>query len=435
MDRKRYAGTIKLIDIVFVIMMVTTMLGVNFLYIRPAFQALFILGVFINTRHIDGFPFTVFMGRLLFLIWCMASVYWALFPDVSFKYLIPVLQVTFLLPAFLCYAGKASGQRFELALKVFILCTVILCVYVFIKYPLPQVLQGKIVLEDRERITARGINANQLGVCCSYSVLIILASIKKIESRKMIALVVPMLIVAGLTGSRKALMTLIIGLVLEAVWIPEKKRYKVLLLLVTVLLFIIMFWMIYHFNAFYRILGKRVDAFFDYILGGTGDKSISSRSYMIGYAMDLFRQKPLTGIGLHNFKSVNRYGVYAHNNYVELLSCLGLPGFLLYYECFFHTIFLSARNIWKKKLKMGLPQILLICILANEYATVSYTNEVMQLIFGISMCYILSQARETRIINAVIKDDHRGRSSQVKPTNDHTDIFYELYADSNISRS
>ena len=424
MDRKRYAGTIKLIDIVFVIMMVTTMLGVNYLYIRPAFQALFILGVIINKRQIDVFSFTVFMGRLLFLIWCMTSVYWALFPDVSFKYLIPVFQVTFLLPAFLCYAGRSSGQRFELAVKVFILCTIILCIYVFIKYPLPQVLQGKVVLEDRERITARGINANQLGVCCSYSVLILFASIKKIEAQKMIAIVVPMLIVAGLTGSRKALMTLIIGLVLEAVWIPEKKRNKVLLFLVTVFLVAAMFWLIYHFNAFYRILGKRVDAFFDYVMGGTGDKSISSRGYMIGYAMDLFRQKPLTGIGLHNFKSVNRYGVYAHNNYVEMLSCLGLPGFLLYYECFFHAMFLSARNIWTKRLKAGLPQILLICILANEYATVSYTNEVMQLIFGVSMCYILLQARETRTVNASLKDDHRGESSYVKPVNDHISALY-----------
>lgn len=409
------------------------MLGVNFLYIRPAFQALFVVGVFISARQIDGFSFSILMERLLFLLWCMASVYWALFPDVSFQYLVPVLQAVFLLPAILCYAGRASEHRFRWTVKLFILCTAILCIYVFIKYPLPQVLQGKVILEDRERITARGINANQVGVCCSYSVLILLASIKKGDFRRTVIFAIPMLIVAGLTGSRKAIMTLIIGLVLEAVWIPKKKRQKILLLLITVLLTITMFWLIYHFNAFYRILGKRVYAFFDYILGGTGDKSISSRSYMINYAMELFRQRPVTGIGLHNFKSVNQYGVYAHNNYVEMLSCLGLPGFLLYYGSFFHAILYSVKNNHTKKNRAGLPQVLLICNLANEYATVSYTNEVIQIIFGISMCYILLQGHEEKQVTAQAKNGMAGESMYVETVNGFTDSFLHATGEEHAS--
>ena len=392
--RKKQPDAIKLIDLAFAIMMVTTMLGVNLFYIRPAFQAVFIAGTFLNCKHTGGFSFSVLMERVLFFMWCSASVYWALYQDISFQYLIPVLQAVFLLPALLFYTGADSGKRFQRAVQLFILCTAILCIYVFIKYPLPQVLQGKVILEDRERITARGINANQVGVCCSYSILMLLSSVKIREHRILFLLILPMLIVACMTGSRKAFMTLIIGLVLESLLIPGKRRQKVLMLLTTVLLFIAVLWAVYHIGAMYRILGKRVDALVDYVLGGTGDKSISSRSYMIEYAMELFLKRPLTGIGLHNFKSVNPYGVYAHNNYMEMLSCLGLPGFLLYYGCIFRAAAISVKNIFTKRIRAGFPQILLICLLANEYATVSYTNEVIQLVFGITLCYFVFQQKE-----------------------------------------
>lgn len=209
-------------------------------------------------------------------------------------------------------------------------------------------------------------------------------------------LIVPMAIVALLTGSKKAFIALIIGLFLSAVWLPRTRRKKFFLFLLAVLVTVGVLWAVYYVPTLYQILGKRIDGFLSYILEGTGDKSTASRGYMVELAMSLFRKHPLTGIGLHNFKQINRYGVYSHNNFMEMLSCLGVPGFVFYYGCIFISGVRMFSQVFLKRLRFGVEHILFICVLMNEYATVSYTNEVIQLIFGLILGYQLLDITDIR---------------------------------------
>lgn len=383
-----------IIDLIFCAMMFVTILGINAYYVRPALQMLFILAAFVKSGRISRLTFHVSISRILFLIWCALSVYWAIYPEISFAYLPSVIQSVCLLPAFLVYIERKPKCNLRKAIKVFIMLTFILCIYVFLKYPLVQLLQGKIDLESR--ITARGINANQVGVCCSYSILFLLAYIRNPAFNYYKILLVPMVTVALLTGSKKALIALLIGIFLSAVWLPRKKMNKFWFFLIAAVLAVSLFGAVYHIPILYQILGKRIDGLVSYIFDGTGDKSTASRGYMVKLAMSLFSEKPLTGIGLHNFKQINRYGVYSHNNFAEMLSCLGIPGFVFYYGCILGAGIYMFLQAFHKKIRFGAEHILFICILLNEYATVSYTNEVSQLIFGLVLSYQLLDIKDIR---------------------------------------
>jgi O-antigen ligase len=65
--------------------------------------------------------------------------------------------------------------------------------------------------------------------------------------------------------------------------------------------------------------------------GSTGE-----RMYFIKLGLSLFTERPLFGYGLDNFRVFG--GTYSHNNFVELLTDLGLVGFSIYYAIYLHLL-------------------------------------------------------------------------------------------------
>ena len=49
------------------------------------------------------------------------------------------------------------------------------------------------------------------------------------------------------------------------------------------------------------------------------------------------------GIGMNN-SWVYKYGMYLHNNYIELLADGGIIGFICYYIMYIHVLFLLTKN-------------------------------------------------------------------------------------------
>lgn len=74
--------------------------------------------------------------------------------------------------------------------------------------------------------------------------------------------------------------------------------------------------------------------------------SANTRLDLIDMAVDAFLSAPVLGIGLDNFRFISEpHFTYAHSTQLELLSTLGVIGFLLYY--WFHA-FLAVRA-WKNR--------------------------------------------------------------------------------------
>ena len=63
--------------------------------------------------------------------------------------------------------------------------------------------------------------------------------------------------------------------------------------------------------------------------GSTGE-----RKYFIQIGLEFFQNNPIWGHGLDTFRFLNPMGVYAHNNYIEVLVGMGIVGFGLFYAIY-----------------------------------------------------------------------------------------------------
>ncbi|MGI6241169.1 MAG: O-antigen ligase family protein [Candidatus Omnitrophota bacterium] len=88
-------------------------------------------------------------------------------------------------------------------------------------------------------------------------------------------------------------------------------------------------------------LGKRVER-----AAAGEDGSANERHDLILVGLKITKDHPLIGVGLGQFGLVSKTGVYAHNEWIELLATTGIPGFL-----FFMSIYVSAWRRLKRTLK------------------------------------------------------------------------------------
>lgn len=81
------------------------------------------------------------------------------------------------------------------------------------------------------------------------------------------------------------------------------------------------------------IKSSLINAINAYLFGQTEDigNSAEGRMYLIDTALNVWLEHPILGIGWNNFRYANELGLYSHNNYTEILACLGIVGFMTYY--------------------------------------------------------------------------------------------------------
>ena len=96
---------------------------------------------------------------------------------------------------------------------------------------------------------------------------------------------------------------------------------------------LLLFYLIMYIDFFYDAIGYRFQSMLD-----KDDGSDIERTIMCTYAMELFRDNPIAGVGVHGFATFfgRWYGwtVWSHCGYTEILSCYGIIGFILYYRYF-----------------------------------------------------------------------------------------------------
>ncbi|HHT55025.1 MAG TPA: O-antigen ligase family protein, partial [Acholeplasma sp.] len=146
-----------------------------------------------------------------------------------------------------------------------------------------------------------------------------------------------MVIMIFLTGSRTGFIFILLGSV-----ITFYSSYNINLktiLPVALLIFILLissYYAIMNIELFYNILGRRIEQMVEGAFGeGTTDGSFNTRMNMIKYGWDWFKEKPLFGYGINNYRVLySRIGfeeTYSHNNVIELLVSVGLIGTIIFY--------------------------------------------------------------------------------------------------------
>lgn len=185
-------------------------------------------------------------------------------------------------------------------------------------------------------IAGGNVNIVALNMCFAYSALLYLAKIQKNLLIKRLIYVGALFVVATslFTGTRKILLFYVSALIISSN--ETKLKYKFLTLLgLSGVYFALM-----NIEPLYFFIGHKIDFFSGNNAFDMYYASDDTRLDLVLGALNLFFENPL-GIGFGNVG--NYLGVYAHNNYAEVLASLGIIGFPIFYAMYFYGLYNSIK--------------------------------------------------------------------------------------------
>lgn len=195
-----------------------------------------------------------------------------------------------------------------------------------------------------------------------------------------------------LSGSRKALFASVAGPILFVLLSVYKKNYFFNIFAVLTIAALVLFFIMTDENA-YNAIGKRVTSMLNFWFEDRErkvDGSLYMRSYYIDLAQRMFSESPIVGKGMGNFAKIidevyMTHGVYSHNNYWQILSELGLVGFIIYYSLYFVTIVRLAKGAFINKSRVNMLFLtFMILLLVIEVGLVTYNSKMPHIVIAIA---------------------------------------------------
>lgn len=190
------------------------------------------------------------------------------------------------------------------------------------------------------------------------------------------------------TGSRRGLLTMFLGLGGLYYFNSKVNNGNILKLVIGVTVSIFVFMSLLQLDIFSN-MNERLTSL---ILGLGNKNELSSsdeyRFILINKAFEMFKENPVLGHGAGAFKAKAGFGIYSHNNYVELLANYGLVGFCLFYGYIIKILKLSYLSIGRYKDAFSVFLFILLCIrLVSDFGNVSYYDKFIYIIFGVAISY------------------------------------------------
>lgn len=317
------------------------------------------------------------MYIFLFACFCLLSKIWAEDPSLA-NGKIRRLFFLFGMMFILYYSLKDRNDVIQQMLKIVMYGGYGVILFVFLKYGVRNIFY---LLADSTRISNEYLNANTIGLCAAYSIVInvyfLLYKKKKFSIWDL--LLVPAFVILAASESRKALAGAILGIFALVILKNSNNRNALKSLgriLAASLVLLLLLYVVLQLPVFSGIM-KRMRGLAA-ALSGSGARDASSwiRLQYNQLGWELFKQHPILGIGICN---ANRYTMayyghdhYLHNNYVEMLACGGLTGFLLYYSIYIYLLanFFKCRKVRDSEYDVCLTLMALVLLL--DYGMVSY---------------------------------------------------------------
>ena len=221
---------------------------------------------------------------------------------------------------------------------------------------------------------ALGLNQNTVGMNNAYLALFCLFLLHYKKSPLAIAGVIAFVTIALFSGSRKAFLIIVLGILLIEIF--SHRGFKGLAAALIALAAVYsLYQLVMTVPAFYDVLGYRIER----LLNNGVDGSAAERQWYREYAFSMWANRPLFGYGFNGFltqmQAINYWHqAYCHCNQLELLADLGIAGFSLYYG--FYVAMLrsfgkSFRN-HRKESVFGISFILIAFI--AEYGNVAFVG-------------------------------------------------------------
>ena len=403
-EKKIKVNSISYFFLLFYFIAITTyQLGTGFdaLFVRATFIIWFIITLILN-RKIEMND--LLKWGLLFWGFYFLSMIWASDSNDTLYYLNNCIQI---IGIFICIPLITKKvNNINTILILIIISLVYSCLVLLIRTP-------KEIWGTDYIGMVMGLHRNAIGLrlsigflICIYFIHLNLENIKKINIKVALLALISILFasIALLTGSKKAFLSLFLGFI--SFEIINSKGVKIVFKII-IIAFICSFLIYYVFNneLLYSALGNRIEHMILTIQGNNGvgqtDGSLLERQYYINQAKYLFSKYPLFGYGGNNFVTFMReikykHIAYSHNNFWELLSTLGIVGFVIYYYMWIKMFICYLKNYKeKKKLQSLLFLIIIFIIIILDYGNVSYITDFNMIIFALSYsCYLKLNCNE-----------------------------------------
>ena len=276
-----------------------------------------------------------------------------------------------ILVTILLFIDIPFSTMMEIFIKVCSFASFAICFYILIN-------EWTLIITGNIRIGESGSgNVNTVAI---YLGLMSIPSIYKVFFERKYSYLIPYIfsiVIMFLTGSKKSLIFIFFGVYFFSILRYRLKLYKYILPTSIILAFIIF---IFNNGYLYGILGHRVVDFIGSIgfslEGAKYSHSTELRIIMYKTGYNAFITKPIFGGGWFYYSSYSGLGTYSHNNYIELLVTYGMVGFFIYYIMFF-ALLLRLKNIIKSNNYAKLIFTLIIAILVNDFAAVTFSFNIL----------------------------------------------------------
>ncbi len=310
----------------------------------------------------------------IFDIYCFLSNFWAINRDLS----LVMSKTLFLLCAFVwisynMFSKMEDGHIY--ILKAICWAGIIFSLYIIFYYGIANYFT-KLLAGQRVGAEINNVNAIGLQTCISV---IICAFFGLYENKKVyyVLSIIPLIVSLG-TGSRKVLLMIILGIICLFIQNKGSKKDAINIIKKLVILIIMIFfaWNIMRLPMFQTIF-NRFNSMLNVITGkGNVDDSTAVRKQFIQAGLEQFIETPILGIGVSNSSYVTLKATndktYLHNNFVELLACTGIIGFLLYYSLFIYLLYELFRYVKTNNNFAIISFIILAVNIILDYGVVSY---------------------------------------------------------------
>lgn len=288
-----------------------------------------------------------FTYMLSMLLYCWLSMLWAESPSLTTIAVRGILMSSIkVYIVYVCCYHQLSTNDF---LKIMMYGGYTVVIYSIMRYGWNMIMD--VLAEDVRLANSALMNTNTLGMCAAYSIVINFYYVVNEKIRISDLLSLPTAIIIAASGSRKAILIVVAGVLLITILknfngkniVANSIKCLLGCAFVVIVLFVLLQLPIFS-NIMSRLslLSTRQKNY-----NGIIASDIRQVYNIIGW--NLFREHPFVGIGIHNaslYISMYYGHPHLHNNFIELLACGGIVGFLIHYS-FYIYLFMQFWHMRK----------------------------------------------------------------------------------------
>lgn len=331
----------------------------------------------------NDFHYTIF----LFSLYCFFSALWARIPSMSIEKGVTVLEILLCMSVLYQYY---ESKNINYVISALMWAGFVVVLYTFAYYGVGTIIS---VLSSGSRLSTQFVDVNELGLVVAIAVIINVYYITEKIVKWWSVFGFLSIVVVSATGSRTALISMVLGVVLVIIFKNVNRNGFFKAFFLSMFCIIASFFLVYQLSKLEMFWGinERMEGIIALFTGkGNVDHSAYLRHQYILLGIEQFKKTPLLGLGIGNSSLLTiaeGHKTFLHNNFVELLACGGVVGFMLFYSI---TIIVSVQLIKLREYWTSECAVCFAIILAKllaDYGNVSYYMKVSYFLFMIIYLY------------------------------------------------